>query len=125
MAFLDFIKDRQAAWEQSVANSSQVQKPETAKEMYTQQAAEEKATQGSMEQIPDADKASAEEVVEGSGKGTQHRKENSSGRSATPVKAGRQNMTGQEGADTELSPRRAQAEKAPKRSQREMKLFRI
>ena len=39
MAFLDFMKNRNAAQQQSVANKPQEQKPETAKEMHTRQAA--------------------------------------------------------------------------------------
>jgi hypothetical protein len=43
MAFLDFIKNRNASQQQSVANKSQEQKPETAKEMYARETAQEKA----------------------------------------------------------------------------------
>jgi hypothetical protein len=43
MAFLDFINNRQAAQQQSVAQTSQEQKPETAKEMYARQDTQDKA----------------------------------------------------------------------------------
>jgi hypothetical protein len=43
MALLDFIKNRNASPQQSVAETTQQQKPETAKEMYSRQAVEDKA----------------------------------------------------------------------------------
>ena len=45
MALLDFIKNRNAAQQQSVANRPQEQNSETAKEMHTRQAAQEKAAE--------------------------------------------------------------------------------
>jgi hypothetical protein len=45
MALLDFIKNRNDAKQQAVAKTSQAQKPETAKEMYTRQARQESAVQ--------------------------------------------------------------------------------
>jgi len=43
MALLDFIRNRQESQQQSVAQTPQEQKPETAKEMYSRQDAQEKA----------------------------------------------------------------------------------
>lgn len=45
MALLEFIKNRNASQQQSIANKSPEQKPETAKEMYSREAAREKAAE--------------------------------------------------------------------------------
>ena len=57
MGLLDFIKNRQA--QQQSQNQAAQPKPETAREMYTQQASRDAATQRPVEQIPEADRARA------------------------------------------------------------------
>jgi hypothetical protein len=114
MAFLDFIKNRNASQQQSVANKSQEQKPETAKEMYSRQAAQERADRKPVEQIPQADKAAAKSVGERIDKATQHLREqrpaqSSPGDSASSPEPMRQNMMNQDKAAPALTPTSAQA----------------
>jgi len=45
MAFLDFIKNRNASRQQPVADHAQAQKPETARQMYAREAAQDKAAE--------------------------------------------------------------------------------
>ncbi len=114
MAFLDFVKNRQAGQQQAVAGNTQEQKPQTAKEMYTQQAAQEKATQKTVDQIPDADKAKAKEVGERIDKATQHLQKNAPAQPSVPADGTgspepmRQNMTAQDKSAPSLSPTSAQ-----------------
>jgi hypothetical protein len=67
MAFLDFIRNRNR--QQSVAQTSQERKPETAKAMYTRQAMEEKANRVAPTQDQEA---RARKIGEEFRKATQH-----------------------------------------------------
>src|ERR1017187_10863634 len=69
MAFLDFMKNRNASQQQSVANKPQDQKPETAKEMHTRQAAHEKAAE---RPITPEIKAQADRAMATINKASQH-----------------------------------------------------
>jgi hypothetical protein len=104
MAFLDFIKNRNASPQQSVAKESQ--QPETAKQMYTREAAQAKSKP--VEQISPDEKAKAADI------GTDLKKTMGlhgpdgngpapAGGAASP-EAVRQNMTGQNRAAEALSP---------------------
>ena len=62
MAFLDWIKNGNAAPQQSVANKFQEQKPETAKEMYSRQDAQERAA---AKPIPPEAKTQADHAMRG------------------------------------------------------------
>jgi len=70
MALLDFIRNRNASQQQAVANKSQEQKPETAKELYSREAMQEKATQ---RPITPEIKAQADRATATMDKATQHR----------------------------------------------------
>jgi hypothetical protein len=111
MAFLDFIRNRQ---QQSPEQSSQQQKPETAREMYTRQAGEERAGAKPMEQLPQADRDQAKELGARLDKATQHLRQDAPAQTPSPSdsagspEAMRQNMTGQENAAPSLSPTSAQ-----------------
>jgi hypothetical protein len=115
MALLDFMKDRKAGQQQGVADKSQEQKPQNAKEMYTQQAAQEKATQRPVEQIPEADKAKAREVGQRIEKATQHLQQDAPAQPSVPTDGTggpepmRQTMAGQDKSAPSLSPTSAQA----------------
>ncbi len=112
MAFLDFLK-RQSSEQQPVAETSQQQKPETAKEMYTREAANEKAARKPVEHMPEDAKAQARETGALLDKATQHLNSDRSpaqapqGSSESP-EASRQNMTHQDKAAHDLSPTSAQ-----------------
>jgi hypothetical protein len=69
MAFTDWIKNRNASQQPSVAENSQQQKPETAKEMYSREAAQEKAK---AKPITPEIKAQADRVTATMDKATQH-----------------------------------------------------
>jgi len=69
MAFLDFIKNRNVSQQQSVANKPQDQKPETAKEMHSRQAAQEKAAE---KPITPEIKAQADRAMATINKASQH-----------------------------------------------------
>jgi hypothetical protein len=108
MALLDFLKNRNQT-QHPVAQTAQRPKPETAKQMYTREAAVEKATQGRVAALPDAQRARALGVGALINKATQHMHE-SRAQSAQPgdgmdnQAAMRQNMTGQERHSEALSP---------------------
>jgi len=70
MAFLDFVNNRQAAQQQAVAQKSQEQKPETAKEMYTRQDTQEK-TAASKPITPEI-KAQADRAMATMNKASEH-----------------------------------------------------
>jgi hypothetical protein len=59
MAFLDFVKNRQQS---QSAEQSQSSKPETAKEMYSREAAQEKSGAKSMQQMPPEQQAKVAEI---------------------------------------------------------------
>jgi len=116
MAFLDFINKRNASPQQSVARKTQDPKPESAKEMYTRQAAQEKAGPPAMERISAGDQAKVEAIKQKLESASRHI---SPAQSQAPIPADnsgsreamRQNMTGQEKAAPALSPTSAQAGK--------------
>lgn len=70
MAFLDFINNRQESQQRSVAQKSQEQKPETAKEMYARQDAQEK-TAASKPITPEI-KAQADRAMATMNKASEH-----------------------------------------------------
>ena len=110
MAFLDFIKNRQ----QPGAEQSQQQKPETAKEMYTRQAEQERAGQKPVQQLPDSEKSQARELGARLDKATQHLRQDAAPQ--TPARADstgsrepmRQKMMAQDEHAPALSPTSAQ-----------------
>jgi hypothetical protein len=110
MAFLDFIKNRQ----QSAAEQTQQQKPETAKEMYSRQAEQETAGQKPVQQLPDAEKSQARELGARLDKATQHVRQDAA--PETPARADstsspepmRQKMMAQDEQAPALSPTSAQ-----------------
>jgi hypothetical protein len=109
MAFLDFIKNRQAQ-QQSVAQP----KPETAREMYSRQAEQVRTTQKPVQQMSDAEKMRAREAGARLDKATQHLRQSAPAQTLTPSDSAsgpepmRQNMTGQEREAPALSPTTAQ-----------------
>jgi len=110
MAFLDFIRNRQ---EHSAEQSSQTQKPETAREMYARQAEQGGAGERTVGELPEADKAQAREIGARLDKATQQLREDRVTPSPVPENAGspepmRQNMMGQDNAAPDLSPTSAQ-----------------
>jgi hypothetical protein len=112
--FLDFIKNRNASRQEPDTSKSQEQKPETAKEMYTRQAAQDKANQKPIEQIPQADKDVAKSVGERIDRETQHLQERSPaqpsvGETASSPEPMRQTMLSQNKAAPALTPTSAQA----------------
>jgi hypothetical protein len=116
MPFLDFIsKNRQTFQQEPVAKKTQEQKPDTAKEMYTRQSAQEKVNQKPREQLPQEQKAELAEVKARLEKATQHIGQNAPASSPSPPDSAstpqpmRQNMTGQDKAAPALSPTSAQA----------------
>jgi hypothetical protein len=117
MALLDFINNRKASQEQAAASAKQAQRPETAKEMYTRQEAQERGAERSMGQLPPEQQAKVEAIKARLEKATQHIDKNAPTQSATPYDAAgnrealRQNMTGQDKAAPALSPTTAEAGK--------------
>jgi len=113
MALLDFIRNREASQQQSVAENSQQQKPQNAKEMYTQRDAQEKTAQKPVEKIPETDRAAAKAVAERIQKATQHMRESHPEQPGADSTGGReamrQNMSNQDKAAPSLSPTSNQA----------------
>lgn len=109
MALLDFINNRNAT-QQQPANKSQEQKPETAKEMYTRQAGQDRANEKPLHQMPPNEQAKLESIKATLEKATQHRDHgahtpgSAQGDSAGNREAVRQNMTGQDKTAPALSP---------------------
>jgi hypothetical protein len=69
MGFIDWVrKDKPATQQQSVAKTPQQQKPERAKEMYTQEAANENINRKPVERMPDAARQEAIEAAHPSAK---------------------------------------------------------
>jgi len=110
VAFLDFIRNRNASKQQPVANKSQEQRPESAKQMYSRQAAQEKANQPPISGIPPNDQARVESIKATLEKATQHVDNSAVAPSATPAddmgsrEAMQQNMAGQDKVAPQLSP---------------------
>lgn len=116
MALLDFLKNRQAQG-QTAAEKSQQQMPETAKEMYTRAAVEEKANARSFDRMPADQQAKAAEIKERLEKATQHRTPEGQGAapsrsdSASSPQPLRQALSGQDQVAPALSPTTEQAGK--------------
>ncbi|MGA3091777.1 MAG: hypothetical protein ABSD75_24480 [Terriglobales bacterium] len=115
MAFLDFIRNREASQQQSVAEKSQEQKPMNAKEMYSRQAQQDGASQKSMGQMPPDQQGKVEAIRTELQKATQHTQQNAPTQQAAPTDSAaspepmRQNMVGQDKTTPALSPTSAQA----------------
>lgn len=111
MAFLDFVKNRQQS---QSADQSQPSKTETAKEMYSREASQGKASAKSMQQMPPEQQAKVTEISGKLQQATQHM-----GQAEAPAVAPqdstaspqpmRQNMMSQDKAAPSLSPTSAQA----------------
>jgi hypothetical protein len=103
MALLDWMKER------SAPRQDAAQGPETAKEMYSRQAAEQPANKA-LEQMPPDQKAKVDAIKERLEKATQHIDKNAHSPSTAPTdsignrEAMRQNMTGQDKTAHALSP---------------------
>jgi len=114
MALLDFIKNRNASQQPSVAQKVSEQKPETAKEMYSRQAGQEKAAQKPLDQLPPDQQARAKAIGATLEKATQHVERIPHISPAGPgdntgnQEALRQNQTGQDKTAPALSPTDAQ-----------------
>lgn len=114
MAILDFIKNRNAAQQQDSASKSQEQKHETAKEMYTRQESQAKASHQPMDRMPQEQQAKVEEIKGTLQKATQHMERGGGAPSSAPVEGStnpqpmRQNAMSQEKAAPALSPTSAQ-----------------
>ena len=112
MRLLNWIKNR---GQQPVAEKPQTR--ETAKEMYSRQAAQEKATP--MDRMPPDQQAKVEAIKASLEKATQHIDKSAHAPSSAPAdgtggrEAARQNMTGHDKAAPALSPTSAQAAKPP------------
>jgi hypothetical protein len=110
MAFLDFIRNRQ---EQSADQSSQSQKPETAREMYSREAGQGAPGQRAVGELPESAREQAREIGARLDKATQHLRQDSAAPSPAPESTGspepmRQSMMGQDNAAPALSPTSAQ-----------------
>lgn len=110
MAILDFLKNHQASQQQPVAEKSQEQKPETAKQMYGRQAAQEKAHQKPMSEMPPDQKAKVEAIKEKLESSTQQTERNDkplshpSKDSGEGPEAARQKLNAQDKTAPALSP---------------------
>jgi hypothetical protein len=113
MAFLDFIKNRMAKGQQADAPKPQQPKPETAKQMYTREAAQP-PRQNTLNQISPERFLQVNEIRARLQKATQYAGQESPARQASPAdapvsqEAMRQNMTGQDKTTPALSPTSAQ-----------------
>jgi hypothetical protein len=114
MAILDFIKNRNATQQQDSASKSQEQKPETAKEMYTRQDSQTKASQQPMDRMPQEQRAKVEEIKGTLQKATQHMERGGNAPSPAPAEGStnpqpmRQNAMSQGNSAPALSPTSAQ-----------------
>ena len=113
MAFLDWVKSK--SQQQSIVSKSQETKPETAKEMYTREAAQEKANLKPLDQMPADQRAKVEAIKATLEKATQHIDKSAQAPSPAAAdgtgnrEAVRQNMTGQDRTAPALSPTSAEA----------------
>ncbi|HTR34979.1 MAG TPA: hypothetical protein VMH80_03705 [Bryobacteraceae bacterium] len=111
MAFLVFLKKRQ---QQTAQPKPQQPKPETAKQMYTREAAQQ-PRQNALESLSGAERGRLDEIKARIEKATQHAGHDSPAREAsvadTPVtqQPMRQNMTAQDKSTPAMSPTSAQA----------------
>ncbi|HTV53583.1 MAG TPA: hypothetical protein VMI06_01570 [Terriglobia bacterium] len=110
MAFLDFIRNRQQVSQEQTTEP----KPETAREMYAREATQEQASQRSVNELNQADKAEAKELGSRVDKAVEQIRSND--RPAAPSQSDstanpepmRQNMVNQDKEAPELSPTSAQ-----------------
>jgi hypothetical protein len=115
MAFLDFVRNSGTGQEQSAAGNTQTQKPATAKEMYKQQAEQEKPGRKALNQMPPDQQAKVEAISAKLQKATQHIQQKNTVQPGAPSDSGaspepmRQNMAGQDKAAPALSPTSMQA----------------
>ena len=129
MAFLDFVNNRQAAQQQSVAPTTQEQKPETAKEMYARQDTQEKTAS---KPITPEIKAQADRAMATMNKASEHvhsAAKRTAPETGSAPQAQLQNQSRQEKTQESLSPTDGTAgktalqskekapEKAPQRAQ--------
>jgi hypothetical protein len=109
MAFLDFIKNRQ----QPSQETSAAPKPETAKEMYTRQAEQDRGSVKPVESMAPDQQARVEAVKSNLQKASLHVGTEAPATSAPDATANpqpmRQNMMSQENAAPDMSPTSAQA----------------
>jgi hypothetical protein len=111
MAFLDFIRNRTG--QQPVAEEQQ---PKTAKQMYTDEVAQDTAPERPAEEIPESpDKGAGGEVEERIDKATQYLKQRPGGRTAARAEEGNNSEAGQERSPA----------LEPGRSHRQTRLLRI
>lgn len=114
MSLLDFIKNRNASQQQSAEGKTPEQKPETAKAMYSREAAREKASQKPVESMSPEHQARAKAVGATLQKATQHIDRIAHVPPAGPADdagnrgAVRQNQTGQDKTAPALSPTSAE-----------------
>jgi hypothetical protein len=111
MAFLDFVKSRQQS---QSAEQSQQSKPETAKEMYSREASQEKAGSKSMQQMPPEQQAKVAEISGKLQQATQHMGQTEAPSAGTQDGAASpqpmaQKMASQDKAAPSLSPTSMQA----------------
>ena len=109
MGFLEWIKNSNASQQQPVANKPQQPKPETAKQMYTREAALDAAKRKPLSELPPAVQSRLDGIKETLRRATQHHEPNGDSPSApagglTNREAMRQNMTGQDRTAPALSP---------------------
>jgi hypothetical protein len=101
---------RNASQQQPVAGNAQIQKPETAKEMYSRESAQEKANAKALGQMPPDQRAKVDRIKAALEKATQHIDRSATVPSPAPADnagspaAVRQNMTGQDKTAPALSP---------------------
>ncbi len=113
MAFLDFIRKRNAPEQQSIASKVPEQRPETAKKMCTLQS-REKANQKPMDRMPPDQQAKVDSIKATLERATQHVNKSPDAPASTPPEgtgsreAMRQNMTGQDKTAPALSPTSAE-----------------
>jgi hypothetical protein len=109
MAFLDFMKERAQA-QRPDAQTAQEQKPESAKEMYTREAAQDHATRKPIEQMSDTAKQQAVEAAHPAAqlmeKATQHQGQSHDAPSnrSDGKEALRHNQSGHEKTQEAMSP---------------------
>jgi hypothetical protein len=109
MALLDFVKNRQANQQQDVAGKSQQQKPETAKQMYAREAAQEKTNAKPMDQMRPEQQAKVEQIKATLEKSTQHMNRDAAAPASAPANDGgntahMQKQNNQEKTQAALSP---------------------
>ena len=111
MAFIDWIKEKVAAKQQPAPQAQQ--KPETAKEMYTRESAQDAAQRTPVAQMPESEKAKARELGETINNSSQPKPQNDNVKSetregATSPQPMRQTMAQNDNHAPALSPTSAQ-----------------